>query len=47
MEVHKYSFVELDEFNFSSNETKEHKNCIPYFKDPVLRLRSKYETFIR
>lgn len=50
MDVYKDSFVDIDEFDFeniiSTNEMKLHSNCIPYFKDPVIRLRSKYETLM-
>ena len=38
MEVYKDSLVGLDEFDF--------ENLIPYFKDPVARTRSKYETLM-
>ena len=38
MEVYKDSFVEEDEFDF--------ENIIPYFKDPVARTRSNYETLM-
>ena len=38
MEVYKYSFVDQNEFDF--------ENSIPYFKDPVARTRSKYETLM-
>ena len=38
MEAYEGSFVGLNEFDF--------KNIIPYFKDPVARLRPKYETLM-
>jgi len=38
MEVYKDSLVDEDEFDF--------QNMIPYFKDPIARLRSKYETLM-
>ena len=38
MEVYKDSLVGLDEFDF--------ENLIPYFKDPVARMKSKYETLM-
>ena len=38
MEVYKDSLVDKDEFEF--------KNIIPYFKDPVFRTRSNYETLM-
>jgi len=38
MEVYKDSFVDQNEFDF--------ENSIPYFKDPVARTRSKYETLM-
>ncbi len=38
MEVYKDSLDDKDEFDF--------KNSIPYFKDPVARIRSKYETLM-
>ena len=50
MEVYKDSLVDKDEFDFeniiSSDEMKLHSKCIPYFKDPVARTRSKYETLM-
>ncbi len=49
MEVYKHFFVDKDEFDFeniSSNEMKLHSNCKAYFKDPIDRLRSKYETLM-
>ncbi len=38
MEVYKDSVVGLDEFDF--------ENLIPYFKDLIARIRSKYETLM-
>ena len=38
MEVYKDSLVDEDEFDF--------QNIIPYFKDPVCRTRSNYETLM-
>jgi len=38
MEVYKDSSVDEDEFDF--------ENILPYFKDPVARTRSKYETLM-
>ena len=38
MEVNKDSFVDENEFDF--------ENIIPYFKDPVARIRSNYETLM-
>ena len=38
MEVYKDSSVDKDEFDF--------ENILPYFKDPVARTRSKYETLM-
>ncbi len=38
MEVCKHSFVGLDEFDF--------ENYTPYFKNPIARTRSKYETLV-
>ena len=38
MEVYKDSSVDEDEFDF--------ENLIPYFKDPIARTRSKYETLM-
>ncbi len=38
MEVYKDSLVDLDEFDF--------ENLIRYFKDPVARAMSKYETLM-
>ena len=38
MEVYKDSFVDKDKFDFD--------NIIPYFKVPVARTRSKYETLM-
>ncbi len=38
MEVYKDSFVVLNEFDFENN--------IPYFKNPIERTRSKYETLM-
>jgi len=38
MEVYKDSLVDQNEFDF--------ENLIPYFKDPIARTRSKYETLM-
>jgi len=38
MEVYKDSSVDEDEFDF--------QNILPYFKDPIARLSSKYETLM-
>jgi len=38
MEVYKDSFVDKDEFDF--------ENILPYFKDPVAYMASKYETLM-
>jgi len=38
MEVYKNSLVEKEEFDF--------KNFIPYFKNPFVYIRSKYETLM-